>query len=266
MPGTAFTPSLTLDYRLTDDSHIYAGISRGFRSGGFNGRLFSDADAIPFAPEYVWSYEAGLKGSTDNDLSYGVTVFYNDYTDYQARVAVAVDSSDPSAGFNFPTINAAKLEIYGAELELRGSVDTLDYWLNAGLLSASYKEFNDDQRDRTDQDPIRAPDVTLAAGLSYSFDLAGSGSVILSADARYVSSYYTSIDNAETLKEDGYALVGAHALWSAENSGWYAKAGVKNLFDAIYQVDAFEFRTLGNIQTGFYGDPRTWYFSIGRTF
>lgn len=262
----AFTPSFTLDYKLSGNSHIYANVARGFRSGGFNGRLFSEADAVPFAPEYVWSYEVGLKGSSGEELSYGLTLFYNDYTDYQARVAVAIDSSDPSAGFNFPTINAAKLEIYGAELELQGSIDALDYWFNAGLLSASYKEFNDDQRDRTDQEPIRAPDVTLAAGFSYILDLGNSGSVNFAADARYVSSYYTSIDNAETLKEDGYALVGAHARWSQQDGSWYAKAGVKNLFDALYQVDAFEFRTLGNIQTGFYGDPRTWYLAIGRTF
>jgi iron complex outermembrane receptor protein len=262
----AFTPSFTADYKLSDASHLYAHVARGFRSGGFNGRLFSEADAQTFAPEYVWSYEIGFKGtSADGALRYSIAGFYNDYKDYQARVAIAVDSTDPSAGFNFPTINAAKLEIYGVELELQGEAGALSYWANVGLLNASYKEFLDEQKDRTDQEPIRAPDVTMAAGANYRIEL-DSSTLDVSADVRYVSSYYTSIDNAELLKEDGYALVGAHAHWSMGENSWYAKAGVRNLFDTIYQVDAFEFRTLGNVQTGFYGDPRTWYLAVGKRF
>lgn len=264
---SAFTPSGTLDFRLSETSHIYARIARGFRSGGFNGRMFSAADAEPFEPEYVWSYEAGLKGRVmDGRVTYGITGFFNDYTNYQARVAVAIDRDDQAAGFNFPTINAAKLEIYGAEFEVKAEMDALTLWANVGLLSASYKEFLDDQRDRTDQEPIRAPDVTLSGGILYEVDLDANGIVGLSADVRYVGAYYTSVDNSEFLYEDGYALVGAHARWVDADETWYARAGVKNLFDAIYQVDAFEFRTLGNAQTGFYGEPRTWYIAVGRTF
>ncbi|SDE24537.1 TonB-dependent receptor [Kordiimonas lacus] len=263
----AFTPSVTVDYRLTEDSHLYARIARGFRSGGFNGRMFSAADSEPFKPEYVWSYEVGFKGRTmDGVLSYGLTGFYNDYTDYQARVAVAIDSSDQSAGFNFPTINAAKLEMYGAEAELRANLDAWTLWGNIGLLGASYKEFRDDQRDRTGQEPIRTPDVTLSAGAVYHLTLGTRGSVDIGADVRYVSDYYTSVDNSDLLYEDGYWLVGANARWVDAADKWSVRAGVKNLFDTIYQVDAFEFRTLGNVQTGFYGEPRTWYVALGRAF
>lgn len=262
---SAFTPTATLDYKLAKDSHLYVQAARGFRSGGFNGRLFSVADSQTFAPEFVWSYELGWKGRS-GVLTYGLTGFYNDYTNYQARVAVAVDSSDPSAGFNFPTINAAKLEIYGAELELNATLDAWTFWSNLGLLNASYKEFRDDQRDRTGQEPIRAPDLTLNIGAAYQMDLGNAGSLDVAADARHVSSYFTSIDNSDLLFEDGYTLVGLQAVWRDVNEVWSVRAGVKNLFDVIYQVDAFEFRTLGNVQTGFYGAPRTWSVAIGRTF
>jgi iron complex outermembrane receptor protein len=264
---SAFTPSVTLDYKLSDQSHLYVLASRGFRSGGFNGRLFSDADSQSFSPEFVWSYETGLKGTAaDGAVRYAISGFYNDYKNYQARVAVAVDSTDPTAGFNFPTINAAKLEIYGAELELEARVDQLSLWGSVGLLSASYKEFLDDQKDRTDQEPLRTPDVTLGFGASYKINLGPNGSLILASNLQYVSSYFTSVDNADLLFEDGYALVGAHAIWQSEAETWFLRSGVRNLFDAIYQVDAFEFRTLGNVQTGLYGNPRTWYFTIGRSF
>lgn len=262
---SAFTPNATLDYRVTENSHVYARVARGFRSGGYNGRVSSCGEQLSFDPEYVWSYELGFKGR-NGAFSYGINGFYSDYTNYQARVAVAIDSDDPAAGFNFPTINAAKLEIYGAELELRADIKAWTLWANAGLLSAGYKEFRDDQRDRTGQDPIRTPDVTLNAGAVYHMDLGAGGSIDMGLNARYVSSYYTSVDNSDLLFEDGYVLVGANVRWADAAERWSVRAGVKNLFDEIYQVDAFEFRTLGNVQTGFYGDPRTWFVAVGRAF
>lgn len=264
---SAFTPSATLDYKLSEDSHIYASASRGFRSGGYNGRVSGPDEQLEFDPEFVWSYEAGWKGrAADGRLTYGLAAFYNDYSDYQARIAVAVDPSDLSAGFNFPTVNAASLEIYGLEAEVSYEVGPWSLWGNLGLLDASYSDFTDATGDRTDEDPIRSPDVTLNVGASHLLDLDGRGTLRLTADLNYVSSYYTSVDNSDVLFEDGYVLGGAHAAWQDEAARWSVRAGVRNLFDTAYQVDAFEFRTLGNAQTAFYAAPRTWYLAIGRMF
>lgn len=263
----AFTPSLALQYNMSDNSMFFARVARGFRSGGFNGRLFSDADKEPFEPEFVWSYEAGFKGSSeDNTIRYGANAFYNDYTNFQARIAVFVDSDDPGAGFNFPTVNAGKLEIYGAEFDITADLDMLSLWANVGLLNSSYKEFIDDRGDKTDEEPIRSPGLTLSGGIVYTWSLGDSGKLRIAADARYISSYYTSVDNSENLFEDGYTMLNATLKWEPNESGLYAKAGVRNLLDATYHIDAFEFRTLGNAQVAFYGDPRTWYLSVGMRF
>ena len=43
-------------------------------------------------------------------------------------------------------------------------------------------------------------------------------------------------------------------------------AGVKNLTDEVYKVDAQEFSSVGNIQTAYYGDPQTWQVIVGYRF
>ena len=41
---------------------------------------------------------------------------------------------------------------------------------------------------------------------------------------------------------------------------------VKNLGDERYKTDGQEFSSVGNIQTVYYGDPRTWNLTIGARF
>jgi iron complex outermembrane receptor protein len=44
------------------------------------------------------------------------------------------------------------------------------------------------------------------------------------------------------------------------------RAGVRNLTDKLYKTDAQEFSSVGNIQTAYYGDPRTWSLTLGYRF
>ena len=75
---TAFTPRLSVSFKPSDDHHIYASWSKGFKGGGFDPRGQStqapdldgngvDAadiyDYMAFEPEKVTSYELGWKGS-----------------------------------------------------------------------------------------------------------------------------------------------------------------------------------------------------------
>jgi iron complex outermembrane receptor protein len=56
----AFTPTVTLNYQANDSTLVYASVTRGFKSGVIN--VGSRNDVIN--PEYVWSYEVGLKTTT----------------------------------------------------------------------------------------------------------------------------------------------------------------------------------------------------------
>jgi len=115
---TAWTPSVSVDYKVTDDSLLYASAGRGFKSGGFNGRANTPGETGAYDPEYVWTYEIGSKNTlADGTVRLNGAVFYSDYTDFQARVSDVVNPDAPVPNFSFPVLNAGKLGIYGAELE-----------------------------------------------------------------------------------------------------------------------------------------------------
>ena len=65
---------------------VYARVSKGFKSGGFNGRA-NAANSTEYDPETVWSYEAGFKTPVANQLTLNGALFHNDYKEFQARIS-----------------------------------------------------------------------------------------------------------------------------------------------------------------------------------
>ena len=105
-------------YTFSPNAMIYARVAEGFQSGGFNGRANSIAERTEYQPEKVTSYEAGVRSTIAGGLRLNVTGFYNDYRDFQARVAGT--GTDAVTGLPSPVlsvINAGKLTTYGFEVE-----------------------------------------------------------------------------------------------------------------------------------------------------
>jgi iron complex outermembrane receptor protein len=46
--------------------------------------------------------------------------------------------------------------------------------------------------------------------------------------------------------------------WVSTGGNWTVHGGVKNLTDEVYRVEGQEFRSVGGIQTAYYGRPLTW--------
>jgi iron complex outermembrane receptor protein len=265
----AVTPSATLEYAFTPDAMTYLSVARGFKSGGFNGRANSVADTGSFDPEYVWTYELGYKGQWNGGrLTTNAAVFYSDYTDFQARVGDA----DP-LGFRFPVLNAGELEIYGAELEVVAvPVDALQLRAAIGYLSADYKEFEDCRPqygpdcDHSGEEPPFAPEWTAGLGLSYTIPLTVRTALTFGVDGNFKAKHWLSVDNRDVLTQDDFWLVNALATLRGTDGGWWVSVGGKNLTDEVYKTDAQEFAAVGNIQTAYYGDPRTWSIALGFAF
>ena len=278
----AWTPSVTLAWKPDANSQIYASASRGFKSGGFNGRANGVADltqtvngvstiVTTFRPETVWTYEGGAKGSFLGGRVYlAGTVFYSDFRDFQARVGGGSLAA-------FPVLNAGRLSIWGVELE--ASVKPTKYWslrLNGGYLNARYDQFNDGRRPPTFScnptgtkvtcEPAFAPPLTFTLATDYRIPVGEAGTVTLGGDARFVDKHYLSVDNRPGLVEPGYWLANAFVRFDAEGGRWYVQGGVKNLTDRRYRTDGQEFSSVGNIQTVYYGDPRTWNAMVGFKF
>jgi iron complex outermembrane receptor protein len=273
----AWTPTFALDYKLNDRSMVYASAAEGFKSGGFNGRANTPGETGSFNPEYVWTYELGTKNtSSDDRLRLNADVFYSDYTDFQARVSEIVDPNAPVPNFSFPVVNAGAMNIYGAELEATWvPVDELSLQAQIGYLHADYTKFtetvkgpdgNPVKRDRSNDHPPFAPDWTTRLAAAYTFELGDKGGLTLSVDAIYRGKQWLSVDNRDVLTQDSYTLMNVLLSWASASNAWYASAGVKNLTDEVYKTDAQEFSSVANIQTAYYGEPRTYQGIIGYRF
>jgi iron complex outermembrane receptor protein len=273
---TAWTPTIAVDYRLSDETLLYASATEGFKSGGFNGRAKTPGETGSYDPEFVWTYEIGAKNTlADGRLRLNADVFYSDYTDFQARVSDVVDPDAPIPTFSFPVLNAGSMEMYGAELEATWiPIDELNLQAQIGYLHSDYREFTAStviagkpvEIDRSDEYPPFAPEWTARLAVAYTFNLAAKGGLTLSADMIYRDKQWLSVDNRDVLTQDSYALMNVLVSWASASNHWYGSAGIKNLTDEVYKVDAQEFSSVGNIQTAYYGDPRTWQVIAGYRF
>ena len=276
---TDTSPMASVDFQATENLLFYGRVAKGFKSGGFNGRANNPGEQAPYDPEEVVSYEIGLKSDwLDRTLRANVAMFYNDYTDFQARVSGLAE--DPGTGLPSPeltVLNAGELEISGAELELSYlPMDALLLDLQVGYLDAEYGEFDDVRftnfgGSRAFQAPAFSPEWTGRLGATYTLGLGDAGSLRFAGSARFRSRMALAVDNTfvntdteiEGLFQDDYWLYDASVVWSDAEGGFSIGVYGKNLEDKAYRTDGQEFSAVGNIRTVYYGPPRT--FSIVAT-
>ncbi len=213
---SAMTPSISLQKQFDSQVMGYVSANRGFKSGGFNGRANSAAEVSTFDPEYVWTYEAGLKmRSASGRAQANFDVFHSDYKDFQARVSEITNPDDPIPSFSFPVLNAAKLSINGVEFEgglLVGEGTRLSAQI--GYMDAKYDEFNDP---RTAVDPTLAdlhdhvpfsPKWTARVAATQTFNLSGGSAITVGGDVSYRDDTWLSVDNRDGLMQPAYTLSG----------------------------------------------------------
>jgi iron complex outermembrane receptor protein len=269
---------LSLDWQASENTMLYARYASGFKSGGFNGRANAAGEDQPYDPETLDSYEVGLKSDwADGTIRTNVSAFYNDYTDFQARVSRFVTSpSQPVPAADFAVLNAGGLEIYGAELEfLAFPVPELRLDASIGYLHAEYSEFFEVRAgpttlDRSWQTPAFSPEWTMRFGGAYEWALGDLGSLTLGASARFRSQMALAVDNADLgtraifpgMWQDSYWLYDAQLVWANDNQTLLAGIYGRNLSDEVYKTDAQEFSSVGGIRTAYYGAPQTVSFKI----
>ena len=273
---SALTPSVSLQKQFSDQVMAYVSANRGFKSGGFNGRANSAPEAAHavFDPEFVWTYELGLKmRSADGRLQGNLAAFHSDYRDFQARVSEVLNPDSPTPTFAFPVLNAAKLKMDGLEFEgaaLLGEGTRLSGQVS--YLDARYDKFVDP---RVQLDPSLAslhahvpfsPKWSARIALAQTFSLADGSAITLGGDVSYRDDTWLSVDNRAGLMQPGYTVVGLFGVFDSADAKWQVRAGVRNLTDETYKTDGQEFSSVGNIQTAYYGWPRNYYLSLRYSF
>ncbi len=145
-----------VDYQLTPENLLYASISTGFRSGGFNSGQNTAALQPTFNPESVTAFEVGSKNRfADNSVQLNVALFYNKYTNLQEQRQVPVGTTTLSI-----VENSGKARAYGAEAEaIWKPVDGLTLGTSLSYLNAKYTQY--DQVPLGFGTSILVPDATV---------------------------------------------------------------------------------------------------------
>ena len=212
-----FTPKVGVRYRVNDDAMIYATYAKGYRSGGFNGRVDSVPSAtIPYNPETVDNYELGFKTEwMGQRLRFNGAIFYMDYQDKQEEIGLA---SDGATGQRISVFNAADATMQGIELELQALItDNLSVRANLGYLDSEYDEFTFDNGfeivDNSGLEFRRAPDFTGYVDATYEWQM-GNGQAWVRGAYRFLGEHFIEQTNRPELENDAQHLVDASANYS----------------------------------------------------
>lgn len=189
-----FTPRVSIDQELAEHIMVYGSWSRGFRSGGWNGRPGSTPDTIgPYQPEKVDSYELGFRSKFwDNKAIFNVTVFQTEYSNKQED-QIRSNPVLPTSTVTFVQ-NAGKARFKGLELEAQTRpIPELHFFGSAGYLKAKYLEFIDGTgTDVSASKQLRyAPKWNASFGGDYTFDMGGDNQLVIGSNVKYVGDYAT---------------------------------------------------------------------------
>jgi len=281
-----FTPRVSVNWKPNDDQNLYLTYSEGFKGGSFDPRGQTSAapdvngdgtvsdeeifDFMAFDPEFVDTYEIGLKSSwLDGRVNTSVAVFFADYTDVQIPGSFGFDSDGDGTNDTFigVTSNAGDADMTGIEFEgtaLLSDLFTLGWAI--GYLDAEFNEFIDATGANVANERVfqNTPELTASGTLTYqnSMDLfgnAGTFFVIGSASYRDKASQF-EFPTVE-LDQPSFTLVDLSLVWEDVDGRWRAGLHGKNLTDEEYKVAGYYFPapTLGleGTVTAFYGNPRT---------
>ncbi|MDR0938188.1 MAG: TonB-dependent receptor [Mediterranea sp.] len=281
-------PKFALQYEWERGNNVYATVSKGYRSGGYNIQGFSEliqqglrnsamdalraaappqvggmipegkpvqgvGEATTYKPEYTWSYEAGARLTLWQDRLWAdLSGFYMNTRDQQISEFV-------ESGLGRVTVNAGKSHSYGAELGLRASL-TRDLSLQAsyGYTYAAFTDYvaREKMDDGTYQDVSyngkRVPFVprhTLSVGGQYGIPF-GQGSFVdrLVLQASYNAAGRVYWTERNNVSQAFYGLLGMRL--SAEMGNASASVWARNILDRRYTAFYFETMSKGFAQMG----------------
>ncbi len=234
---------VSLDYRPTDDVLVYATISSGFKSGGFNGASAQTHSQLrPYGAETLTAYELGVKSTVfDSRMQLNASVFYYDYKNKQ-EPTIAVTPVGNIAG----RTNVPKSEIKGAEIEMRWLVtDGLTWDLGVSYLDTKIKEYmaidgsssfpNVIIFDASGTELANAPNWQVNSTLTYIWPLNDRLDLMIGGDV----SYKDGIGSRTQDPVSDYFLVNARVGLMASDGKWGLTIWGRNIFNDHYWPAAY---------------------------
>jgi iron complex outermembrane receptor protein len=257
-----FTPRFALDYAITPDQIAYVSVSRGFKSGAFDGRNTTASQILslqPIAPETLWTYEGGIKSDwLRNRLRLNVAAFFNDWNDLQG-------SGTDQAG-NFRRFSIGDVTTKGVEVEARAvPVRGLELTGQLSVLRTDFTAVNFNQAvdcaafgtGTKDLELKYSPHQSYSLGAVYTLPgtlAAGTWSVAGNVGGK--TKFYHTSCNAEAGSEDGFNIGDLSVSYEAARGAVRVTAAIENLWDEQYKIGSFTFGAPLRFQSVFLNPPR----------
>lgn len=247
-----------LEYTLSDDVMLYGNVSQGYKSGGFQDTPSNTAGAtVPYDPETVLSYEAGIKSEfMDRRLRVNGAIFLMDYKDLQ------VEFTNDVCLCNIVS-NASDAKIQGVEIEVDfAATDDLLVWFKGSFLDTEYEDYVISTGDFSGNQLQRTPDTQINTGLEYTAAVGNWGRAL-----KFRLSYTWQDDmpwaHTNVSWEDAYGLLDGRIGLNPEDRNWTVALWGRNLTDEEARANVIEF--LGG-DVGLYNPPRTYGVEFGYRF
>lgn len=275
-------PKFTLQYAWDKRNNVYATVSKGYRSGGYNIQMFSDliqnnlradmmaaikadevlgnfAGMMPdvpasdvdvrqatlYRPEHSWNYEAGVHLTLwDGQVQADVAAFLMDTRDQQ------ISRFAPS-GLGRITVNAGKSRSRGAEAAVRAQLtEALSMNVGYGYTQATFTDYvvSDEESYNGRYVPF-VPKHTLNLGARYVFGLRpGAWLDNVTLDAHYKGAGRIYWNEQNDASQAFYGTLGGRL--SLNKGRGQIALWVENALDTSYQAFWFETMNRGFAQMG----------------
>lgn len=268
--GGRVTYRINTTYRPARDIMVFATVSTGYKSGGFDtGTGNALGNNRNFDPELVTNYEIGAKTQLlDRRLTLNATLFRMDIDDFQLR----------SYDGNFYVVrNAGSIRQQGVEFDVVGHVTPdLTLSVSATRLDSEYTDFRNAPprpgltgvQDLTGTRVSYSPKWQGTAAVDYSREFASGHEVNLNVHLGFTSDVDVGIagDGNPQGIQPGYALLGSRFSVVTADKRWEFALMGENLTDKGYCVTRYG-QTLAaglgvaangsSIQRCVLGEPRT---------
>ncbi len=268
--GGKVTYRINSTYHPADGVMLYATVSTGYKSGGFDtgtGSVLGNNRV--FNPETVTNYELGAKTQfADRKITVNATLFRMDIQDFQLR---------SYNGTFYLVRNAGSIRQQGVEFDLGfRPVKGLALTLSGTRLDSEYTEFRNapprpgltGPQDLTGYRVPYSPKWQGTAAVDYTGELGGGYRFNLNGHMGFTSDIDVGIagDGSPQGLQPGYALIGTRIALAGPDNRWEAALSAENLTDKGYCVTKFgqvQATALGLTANGnsvmrcILGEPRT---------
>ncbi|MDE0513937.1 MAG: TonB-dependent receptor [Gammaproteobacteria bacterium] len=239
------TPSVNIQYDVTEDIMTYFSFSQGFKSGGFDAQNVSGPPApLTFGPEEVDAYEAGAKATwLDGRLATNLTWYRNEYTDLQQAVL--------QTGITFNVENVGKLVVQGVEFDASLKVtENLTVDAAVAYLDSEYKSYPDGGctalqslqfamanpgqtclQDLTGQPSPYSPEFSGYVHARHVLPLPRDLRLVTDINVYFADDFEIISDNDPLVTQDSYAKLDARIALGNQGDTWEIAMVGKNLTD-----------------------------------